>query len=228
MIGTNRRSTISLVLEWCNNLQHFSGYFTTKNAEAHWQYRGKPPLSRIITGTINTNIPEYGVRHFTAGCHGTNGFLNAILKTINIPAKYVRVDPGHATPGLYVDNWKYLSHGDDPYNRLIPCTPPYSGEQLLIDQTQWDLWFGEEVPSQEKTKNVGRRVIELAIDYLPNYLLDLHCQDVEAGKSHAESQVYQIFSRLYTIEELQDMNLWTRIEEKIDAFGGCEHIPPWH
>ncbi|MFX1538301.1 MAG: hypothetical protein ACFFDI_29275 [Promethearchaeota archaeon] len=228
LIRTDRQHTISSVLEWCsNNLLHMLGPTTAKNMEAHWQYRGKAPVSRTIAGTINTDYPSLGVRHWTAGCHGTNSFLNSILKVVNIPAKYVRVEPvGHATPGLFVDNWKYLSHGDDPYNRyLVKCTPPYPIEEMLIDQTQWDSWFGDAVPPEERAKNIGRQVKELAIKYLPDYLLHLHCADVAAGRSHAESDVYDVFSRYYTVEELEEMNLWTRIQLKINIFDGCEHIP---
>lgn len=46
----------------------------------HWQYRGWPPVERIISGT---NDPVLGVRHWTAGCRGTSGFLRLVLRTTN-------------------------------------------------------------------------------------------------------------------------------------------------
>lgn len=47
--------------------------------------RGEAPMLRTIEGTIDQANPEYGVRHWTAGCHGSAGFLRAILRTVNIP-----------------------------------------------------------------------------------------------------------------------------------------------
>lgn len=226
LITEDRLTTVGKILDWCIDLAHFSGGLITQNAEAHWQYRGLPPVVKIIEGTTRTIYPNYGEQHWTAGCHGTSGFLTAILRVINIPAKYHRAESvGHATPGIYTNGWTYLSHGDDPYNRYRKCTPQYPGEELLIDQAKWDSWFGNAIPVEERTKNVGRQVYELALIYLPNYLLHTHCGDYEAGRTHDESDVYRAFSRWYTVSELEARNLWTRIDEKIASFGDCDDIP---
>lgn len=224
LIAPTRTRTVGRILEWCNIMSHFLGGFEASNVEAHWQYRGLPPATRIIEGTINTDHPEDGMKHYTAGCHGTSAFLASILRVINIPAKYINTS-NHATPGIYTGEWKYLSHGDDPYNRLAKCTPQYPGEELLIDQAKWDSWFGDSVTEDERRNNISRQVRELALIHIPNYLMILHCDDLANGRTHEESEVFDCFDRWYTVTELEDMDLWTRIEDKIGSFGGCDFIP---
>jgi hypothetical protein len=79
LIGVYRHGTIVRMLEWChNNLSHHIGPHTTKNCENVWQYRGEAPVLRTIKGTKDHAHPDYRVRHWTAGCHGTAGFLRAV------------------------------------------------------------------------------------------------------------------------------------------------------
>ncbi|UCE36199.1 MAG: hypothetical protein JSW00_11705 [Thermoplasmata archaeon] len=219
-------STIGYLLDWCReNLVHFLYGFTIKNVEDQWQYRGFPPISRIVEGTLYRGYPQWGIQHRTAGCHGTNGFLISILRAVNIPVVYHRPNGvGHALP-YFVSVKRYLSHGDDPYNAFVHCTPQYSGKELLINQTKYNSWFSDAVPYDERTKNVGRRVYELALEWLPDYLLAKHCSDMTAGRNHEESDVAKTFERWYTVSDLEAMDLWTRLEEKINSFGGCEYIP---
>ena len=230
IIQADRLHTIGQTLEWCR--QNMSHYFVvtinrTKNNEYFWQYRGHPPVSRIIEGTPYPDHPEYGIRHWTTGCHGTTGFLRAVLRVINIPVEYTVLETAvafHATP-FFCTEGMYLSHGDDPYNRLASGTPPpYPAEELLIDQATYDSWFDISIPIEIRGKNIGRQVYELALEYLPNYLLYLHCQDIAAGRSHAESEVYNCFDRWYSVAELEQTNLWTLLDDKIASLGGCGNI----
>lgn len=118
LIGENRRDTICQVLEWMRqNLTHFTGEASFGNCFAIWQYRGYPPLSKIIGGTVDSNQPELGVRHYTAGCHGSVGFLNAVLRVANIPVQPVWVC-GHEL-ACFMTEGLYLDHGDDPYNQNV-------------------------------------------------------------------------------------------------------------
>ncbi len=228
LIAEDRIQTIGRLLNWCrHNLTHFSGGVETLNMEYQWQYRGYPPVSRILEGTPNTNpTPGYTddeLKHRTAGCHGTNGFLRAVLRVVNIPVLYQRPpNSGHATP-VFPSEGKYLSHGDDPYSSLTKATPEYPAVDLLIDQAQYDAWFPDGVA--DPNVNVGRQVYELALIHLPDYLLHLHCADIAAGQSHDQSYVYGVFDHLYTVTELEAMNLWGRLDQKVDSFGGCDHIP---
>jgi hypothetical protein len=221
LIGHSRLDTVGRLLEWARaNLIHFTGAFETANMEAQWQYRGLPPLSRVISGTPTTGSPT--LRNRTGGCWGTAGFLRAVLRVINIPARLVRAG-AHAT-SHFISEGRYLSHGDDPYNALTRCSPPYPARELLIDQARFDAWFGPAVPDAEKSRNVGRRPRELAIQYLPNYLLRNHCEDLAAGRSHAESHVVETLSN-YTVAELEAAQLWQRMDAKIAGMGGCANVP---
>jgi hypothetical protein len=227
LVGNCRLQTIDCVLEWSRqNLVHFVGGFTAGNVEDQWQYRGYPPVSRMLSGTPHDAYPAWGVQHRTAGCHGTNGFLIDVLRTVNIPVLYCSPEgTGHATP-LFLSELQYLSHGDDPYNRLAAGDPPpYPATELLIDAAQWILWFGDAVPVAERDNNIGRRVYDLALQYLPDYLLHLYCEDLAAGRTHEASQVYGCFKRWYTVADLEAMDLWTRLAQRVAARGGCSNIP---
>jgi hypothetical protein len=112
LIASDQLTTVGRVLEWCrDNMKHYWNDATPDNMEDHWQYRGYPPVERIIAGTTYT--PLGWNAHWTAGCRGTSGFLRLVLRTINVPATLV-INCGHAQP-YFPTLGAYLSHGDDPY-----------------------------------------------------------------------------------------------------------------
>jgi hypothetical protein len=80
------------------------------------------------------------------------------------------------------------------------------------------------VPAAEHQSNIGRRVYELALQYLPDYLLHLHCQDLAAGRAHNASSVYDAFKSWYTVADLEAMNLWPGMDQCITERGGCDNI----
>jgi hypothetical protein len=178
-----------------------------------------------MEGTLRSDPGYPAFRSWTAGCHGTNHFFTAILRAVNIPVDY-RIAAGHATP-FFMNEGVYLSHGDDPYSAFSRETSLFPAGELLIDEAQWEAWFGPSVPVEERTNNVGRRVLELAIQYLPTYLLRKRCSDLDAGRGREESEVFQIFQRVYTLAQLDEANLWTRMDGKITDSGGCDAIPGW-
>lgn len=164
LVADTALKTIGRLLDWCrSNLIHFAGAFTTKNCEDQWQYRGYPPVARVLDGTVRTSTPASGVRHRTAGCRGTCGFIRLMLRTVNIPVK-MEVRARHAMP-WFMREQRYLSHGDDPYNELIKRTPPIPAGKMLIDAAKFESWFGPDVSEQVRKANVGRRVLELANEY---------------------------------------------------------------
>src|SRR5215217_2425075 len=162
--------------------------------------------------------PWDGIKHWTAGCHGTAGFLRAVLRTTNIPVAH-KHRGGHALPYFSADGL-YLSHGDDPYHHYTRTDPPYSMSELLIDQSKFDSWFGSAVPDGTKRRNVGGRVAELAIQYLPKGLLGDYCADQAARRSHADGWVAGNLT-CYTVAQLQKQHLWARMDSKIKSLGGC-------
>ncbi len=168
LIGITRWGSIGRLLGWCrDNLYHFMDGDTPESFQDHWQYEGYPPVERIISGSEH---PDLGFQHFTAGCWCTTGFLRTILRTINIPV-VLEERCNHALPHfMYSTSHEfYLSHGNDPYNKLYKTTTPkFPPLDLVIDQYKFDEWFNEDLPEKTICNNVGRHALELAVEYLPN------------------------------------------------------------
>jgi hypothetical protein len=150
LVGATKIDTICRVLEWMR--QHMAHYQQGPNGQggdhtfasfiAAWQYRGYPPLSRIVAGTVDANNPNEGVQHWTAGCHGSVGFLCAVLRAANIPVQPVWVC-GHAL-ACFPTEKMYLDHGDDPYNQNVKSSSqPIS--QVLIDERTYRSRFSHDL-----------------------------------------------------------------------------------
>lgn len=219
LIGSTRLDTIGRVLDWSrSNLQHS---FIEKYADGHWDgvwyaahetwgYWGRPPVSRTIEGTIGLS-PYYaslGLSHWTDGCSGTTGFLEWVLKVVNIPVGRVSAD-GHAQPHFISENL-YLSHGDDPYTETVKAQFPAT--LLLIDQAKYDSFFVNKTP-KEMHDNVGRRTYELALEYPGSpYLMTRYCDDLKAKRSHADSRVYNDgFKMFYTVHQVESALVWKKL-----------------
>jgi hypothetical protein len=146
---------------------------------------------------------------------------------VNIPVKMMM--PGtHAIPWFMTES-RYLSHGDDPYSTGLAATPPIPTSAILIDQATFDRWFGPAVDQTAQENNVARQIRELAVIHLPNFLLNAHCEDIRARNTRAESKVFDSLQGglnipYFTVAELEAMNLWTRLDAKIAAFGGCRRF----
>jgi hypothetical protein len=224
LIGATPRITIGNVLGWSRGMVHFWGRSTTGNYEDHWHYRGVPPLVRVLEGTVHSEHEYVGLQHWTAGCHGTTIVLRDILRIVNIPVEY-RTAAGHATP-YFPTEQAYLSHGDDPYNALLKGRfPPLPGnEELLIDVATWESWFGEAVPEVERRNGIGRRTRELSLAYLTERILSARCTDVSTGVSREGGSLFTIYSRDYTLAELDSLDLWARVDRRISELGGCDEI----
>ena len=63
--------------------------------------RGPAPVSRILAATTNSAF-DANAHHYTAGCHGTSGFLNSILRVLNIPVD-TNVNSGHSLTRFMTD-----------------------------------------------------------------------------------------------------------------------------
>jgi hypothetical protein len=140
LIGATRLATIGNTLEWMRqNLSHFNGLDTFGNTYAVWQYRGYPPISRMVAGTVDSNSPQLGALHWTAGCHGSTGFLNAVLRVLNVPVQPIWVS-GHELD-YFLSEDCYLDHADDPYNLTVRSSSA-SILNLLLDSPTWRSRFG--------------------------------------------------------------------------------------
>ena len=165
LIGSTRQETIGKVMDWMrDNLWHFYGTDTLGTYNAVWQYRGYVPLSKIVEGTVDANNPTLGAQHWTAGCHGSVGFLHAVLRVLNIPVQPIWVS-GHEL-AYFVSEKLYLDHGDDPYNANVRAAPNSPILSLLIDESTYQSWFIPDLtvnitdPYSPAKNNVGRRANE--------------------------------------------------------------------
>jgi|GEM_PF-1666446 len=162
IVGPTRLASIGGVLDWMrHNLTHFYGADTFGTCAAVWQYKGYPPLSRIIQGTVDANNPGLGVMHWTLGCHGSVGFLAATLRALNIPVEPVWVG-GHEL-ACFPTERLYLDHGDDPYNSVVRVDHPASPIlKVLIDEATYQTRFTTDLtvnlnnPSAAVLANIGK------------------------------------------------------------------------
>jgi hypothetical protein len=162
MIGATRLETIGNLLQWISdNCAHFYGYFSYQETENHWQYRGNPPITRIIEGTTNPTVGAGGTfNHWTAGCHGTTGLIRNVLRAANIPV-HISTVCGHSH-ACFITEGLYLDHGDNPYNSTFKSTG-LPASALLIDHATYVAWFGAGTDNRsEGCDKIGHQVAVLA------------------------------------------------------------------
>lgn len=219
LIAASSAETIANVLEWCRHfLVHFVGGFEARNVEDTWEYRGYPPIVRMVKANRNNN---------TAGCWGTAGFIKAVLRIVNIPVEVVPIGWSGLHEGCYfVREANHLTHGDDVYSTLTYSTPPFPVKEVMIDQDTYDSWFDyPDVPEETCQNNISRQDVELALEYLPDYLLELYCEDQNQNRPQDAGAVWSLFENFFTYQQLLDFGLWTRMQSKVESFGGCQNIP---
>lgn len=163
LVGATRATTITSLLNWCrDNLIHFYGGADYGTMDQTWQYRGLPPITRVIDGTVSTYMGAMTTtEHWTAGCHGTTGLLRNVLRAVNIPVQILRVC-GHGQAHFLTEG-TYLDHGDNPYNLDFKASG-LSAADLLIDETTYTTWFGTTLDNHDTPAacpNIGRQVTEL-------------------------------------------------------------------
>ena len=225
LIGMTRWGTIGRFLGWCRDeLVHFKGENKPEDYKKYWQYEGYPPVERILNGT---ELPDKEIEHYTAGCFGTTGLMRNVLRTINIPV-LLEERCGHAMPHFVYDTTHefYLSHGDDPYNSLYKhSTPKFIPLELIINHDKFDEWFNKNLSNETICNNVGRHALELAVEYIPNGILKIYCDDISKGKSPEEGRIYnEVFRDHISPSELKLFGFWERLKNKTESLGGCEYI----
>jgi hypothetical protein len=232
LLGATRLATIEALVGWSHQLRHVRGRLDVENGERVWQYRGMAPVSRVLASTGPG-------AHVTAGCWGTTGMLISVLRAANIPVQLANVRAqgraghscSHAQP-YFVSEGRYLSHGDDPYNRMI-LTPSEGGlppGRLLVDQATWTSWYGESVDPVSRCANIGRQVREIALETLPPYLVDAFCEDQRSGVDHASGRVARALTThmagtAFPVSRLEHERLWERLAERAHSTGACSKAP---
>jgi hypothetical protein len=236
LIGPDRTETVIRFLEWeRSHLRHVIGgapEVPLGNGLLYWGYNGRAPVSRMINGTVMAApvfFPSGGsffepeIRHWVGGCGGASGFNQQVLRTLNITAH--RTVYAHFQNRFALDGGAYagIGHGDDPY--ALASAPEIPVGDILIDDATFHAWFVHESDPDVVLTNVGRRTANLYLAYLPQVLLQQHCWDLVLNNDHASSRVYNwAFSATYTVAELEALGLWTGIEAKLAALGGCNAL----
>ncbi len=234
LLANTRLKTIGNLLHWCKGLFHYGPphpKYSDRGAdlnEGFWQYRGFPPVSRMILGTKCTldGMPEHQRKgHFTAGCHGTMGFLRAVLRTVNIPVEARKY--GSHRQVYFPTEELYMAHGDDPYDRsLKELLCPW--EEILMNEQKYSELFihpGHHYPVDERKRRMQVHLQDLLIKYIPPQMLRDRCSDRQNNTEKPKSLVYKEFKESYTVGELEQKELWSSLDKKIDAYGGCNKIP---
>lgn len=234
LIGNTQEETIGNVIGWCqDNLIHYSGSSTAENSVKHWQFDGLPPVERVLNGTTHGDRPNEGIKHYTAGCWGTTGFLKVVMRVVNIPVRFCHVF-NHSMP-CFMREQLYLSHGDDPYNTLVrTLIPPYQAADILINEETYSAWFDYITSDLDDriraSNNIGRQTCVLAVQYLSRYVVKKYCDDIASGASHAAGEVITTLNRghdnqYFTVAELETTyDLWGRMDAYLDSIGGCSNV----
>jgi hypothetical protein len=223
-----KSKAIARLMSWCGDkMSHFQNWTDSANLYAHWQYYGCPPVARVIEGTINASFSPT-LRHWTAGCFGTTAFLRAVARTMNIAIEVRYLPPyGHTTPYVpALDAW--LSHADELYDsvgafsdQVVGTALSFPKTLLFINTATHDAWFGPMLTDAQKNANVGRRLKEVAVAYVPLGLLISYIYDQQMNFSHAAGTVASSLSGVYTVAQLEAMNLWQKMDGKIVVLGGA-------
>jgi hypothetical protein len=234
LIAADRRLTIERLADWCREslIHEFAGTLgtptllwrtnTRESNDVHWQYEGFAPVERMIAGTERSRDRDVfgGIRHWTAGCWGTTGFLRSVLRTANVAVTLDR-RCDHAMPHFLRDR-VFVSHGDDFYNSRSKWEPRFPAGDLLQPIELMERWYG----AGGNCTWVGRGVFEALARHPPYELLRRHCDDIANRRDHATSTVYALFAEEeIPLAELETGGLWTRIEAAIAALGGCDRVP---
>jgi len=236
MVSSDQWGTIKAITDWCRaNLIHITGYaydtdggpFASEADQYQYiyGYRGLPLVDKMI-------YPLPGRRHITAGCWGTDGFLAAVLRTVNIPVRHGRTNFSgryHSRPEFFTVE-KNLAHGDDPYNgwvRLGHNNVPI--ERIFYDNSALFTEIDSPAPLPGKTVpetasfNASRRQVALAVEFKTDYLLRFRCQDRSTGATGTRSQMWNQLHEYYADAQID------RIVAECDAAiaaipGGCSSI----
>lgn len=219
-----RQMVIANLIEWMRrNTQHFPGGSDAANMLKIFKYNGYPTLSSILAAKNPATE-----RFYIAGCWGVSGFISGVLRPVNIPVT-TKNCCGHSCTSFPADSL-FLSHGDDVYgtfSNLTPWqTPEFPSAELLVSAGQYNKWLG--VVSQEtfsdssQCDNVGRQPLELSIKYLTTPLLQTYCES--GAKRSTTGPFFKTFSKIYTIEQLDAMGIWAKMDAKIAAKGGCSKL----
>jgi hypothetical protein len=223
IIRPDHYKTVGRWLTWArSHMAHIGGSPDTRNMYAYYQYRGDAPASSVWQGTTYVDPDSsysWGPLSWSpSGCHGVATLSQAVLRLINLPVDANRIDgTGHRAPYFWTIG-QTLSHGDDVYDQVSKWHPTWSASLLLISNAQYQDWF---VGPNASPNNVERRPYDVTLKLLPNELLQMYCDDLANGKTHATGSVYDLFKWIYSLPTLEAQGLWGNLAVKASQKGYC-------
>jgi hypothetical protein len=123
-----------------------------------------------------------------------------------------------------------MTHGDDPYSELgwVTANPGLAtptASDYLVSLTQYNQLFPPGQGISACQKNVGIQVVNVAIQYGADDLMNAYCQDQASHASEANGQVYALLEPFYSLQQLQGMQLWQILDFKQIATNWCATHP---
>lgn len=219
-----RQTVIAKMFTWNRaNTIHFFGGTDAANMLAIYKYNGFPNLRNVLLAA-STFTDAY----YLPGCRGVSSFLRGMLNTVNIPVT-MKNCCGHSCT-YFPSETQYLTHGDDLFGTFGSIskwgTPEIPSSEFLISSSKYNQWLGivtqETFKDSSQCSNVGRQPLELSIKYLTKPMLEKYCES--GAKRSTTGPFFKIFSKIYTIEQLDAMGIWAKMDAKIASKGGCSKL----
>ncbi|MEM1000358.1 MAG: hypothetical protein AAGN35_25115 [Bacteroidota bacterium] len=178
MIKPSPLNTLYALTDWMRgHLIHISSSHVLTD---QFGYPGRPPVDKVLYALD-------GKKHVTAGCWGTTGLYNAVLRTVNIPVESGRIDfsgGNHSRP-IFPSLDRSMPHGDDPYSApTIPSGVPIPTAELFYNLAEMRRRFIAPTPDcagstcntvgEQASYNAGRDQVELAFGLKGDRLLHLY------------------------------------------------------
>ncbi|HHG86499.1 MAG TPA: hypothetical protein ENJ82_17240 [Bacteroidetes bacterium] len=228
LINSSAQTTLYKVSDWMRgHLIHISG---GADLVAQYGYAGPPPADKVL-------YPLEGKRHITAGCWGTTGLYNALLRSINIPVESGRMNLGggnHSRP-IFTTLDKSLPHGDDLYTRtLLPSGVPIPSSKLFYSLAQMNSKFIHPVPDcvggncntvgEQAAFNRGKDHKKLAYDLRGDGILESYAKHGAAYmddyfKGEFRGGVVDIAAKPF-FEAAERATMISEIEKRLKEIGG--------
>jgi hypothetical protein len=249
LVRESAEATLYAALDWGrDHLAHASGAGTREEKLAIWHYAGQPPVQSIIDGTASTqaNEADWGVQHYTMGCHGTSGFYKSVLRTVNVPVRVVNnfFHSGMAFPIYPFADAAYLSHSDEIYSQLFrdqrfgisgenPTSEPTSSANILItsDAEYQALFDPDRNSASQILANLSFGLLRYIGYWQPvptTALMRAYCSDLASGSGHADGAVFGSFTSQgltpsgLDLQTLEANDLWGWLENRRLTYpGGC-------
>ncbi len=237
ILGPSAGETIANLFMWERIFTHYyldAGVNPSDMPTLFWGPDATPIAeSQLIHGTTYTGPsgPTFG--HFTMGCHGTQDFMKVVLQAVNIPTR-IWGTANHATPYFPTVDLA-MTHGDDPYDQIgivtpVPGFPQPKPIQYLVSITALNNLCDPSWPDPGWCEHkVGLAPALIGIVFGSDYLMNMHCQDLAAGATHATSSVLS-FLKWYWPEKtigdvqtvLENAGMWTTLDAKVAATNYCQ------